>query len=236
MSYQDRSYTDVSGVQIGLIGLFVVSLMTAQVTGAKLGQISLPLLGVVLYPTGTVAYAGTFFATDCMSELYGREFAAKVVNIAFLMNFVLLALIWWAIRVPNSGVGIPQGEFELVLASSLNIVAGSLIAYIISQNWDVFFFHEVREATDSRFLWLRNIASTGTSQFIDTVVFTFVAFMFVPAITGIGHQLSFALIISGIIGQYVVKLIIAGVDTPLVYGAVYLVRGNIRDEDGVVGA
>lgn len=224
---------DVSGLQIGFIGLFVVALMVAQVTGGKLAVITLPLVGAVLYPAGTIAYAATFFATDCMSELYGRKFATKVVNIAFLMNFVLLGLVWWSIQAPNSGVGVPQGEFAMVFSSGTNIVLGSLTAYLVAQNWDVFAFDSIRDWTSGKHLWLRNLASTGTSQLIDTTIFTLMAFWLAPQVLGIGHALPTAVLISTIAGQYFLKAIIAGVDTPLVYMAVHGIR---RRTDTVRGA
>jgi uncharacterized integral membrane protein (TIGR00697 family) len=95
------------------------------------------------------------------------------------------------------------------------------VAYLISQHWDVFVFHRIRDVTGDSKLWLRNIASTGTSQLIDTVVFTLTAFWLLPTVTGIGHALPSAILWGTIIGQYVVKLGIAAVDTPLVYAAVY---------------
>ena len=211
---------------IALVALFVTALVTAQLVSSKL--LALPLLGALSMPGGTLAYAGTYFASDCMSELYGKRFARRVVNVGFFMNFVMLALVWATIQWPAAANSpLASDTFATVLGSGTNIVLGSLLAYLVSQNWDVFAFHWLRDATDGKWLWLRNIGSTGTSQLIDTVIFTVVAFGVAPALLGIGQALSVAALVPIIVGQYVGKLIVAVVDTPLIYAVV----GYLRTDD-----
>jgi uncharacterized integral membrane protein (TIGR00697 family) len=211
-----------------LTALFVSALVTSQVISAKLVAVTLPVLGAVSAPGGTLAYAVTFFASDCLSELYGERYVRSVVNVAFGMNFVLLALVWATIQLPAAQGSVDPDAFATVLGLSTNVVAGSLVAYLLSQNWDVTVFHRVRAATDGAALWLRNLVSTGTSQLLDTVVFTLVAFWAAPAL-GVGQALPPAVLGSLIVGQYALKLLIALVDTPLVYAAVGAVR---RRDDG----
>jgi uncharacterized integral membrane protein (TIGR00697 family) len=215
--------------QVGLIALFVTALVTAQVTASKLLAfslpVSLPLTGdALVLPGAALAYALTFFASDCYAELYGKRAAQVVVNVAFGMNFVALALIWSTIAAP----GLPSGAqpvdpaaFRNVLGASTAIVVGSLLAYLLSQNWDVIVFHRLREYTDGDALWLRNVASTGSSQLLDTVVFVGVGFVILQ-----GLPVSEALAL--VVGQYVFKLAIAVLDTPFVYAVVGVVRGRER--------
>jgi uncharacterized integral membrane protein (TIGR00697 family) len=211
--------------RLGLIALFVTALITAQVTAAKVVAlnipVSLPVTGdLLLIPAAAFAYAVTFFASDCYAELYGRRAAQRLINSAFLMNFVLLGLVWLAIAAPvfqASPVG--QGPFSQVLGASTGIVAGSLLAYLVSQNWDVIVFHRIRDATDGEALWLRNLGSTATSQLLDTLIFITVAFVIFQ---GVPVEQATGLVI----GQYIIKLAIAALDTPFVYAAVGTVRNN----------
>ena len=219
-----RSEDRVVAGQVALVGLFVTALVTAQLTASKLllFQIpfSLPVTGSSLVmPGAALAYALTFFASDCYSELYGRRAAQVLVNVGFAMTLVMLALVYTTIEAPIapfSGVG--QSEFAGVLWSSANVVAGSLLAYVVSQNWDVLAFHAIRERTDGAYLWLRNIGSTATSQIIDTVIFVTVAFWAAPQVLGVGPVYGQEQILSLIVGQYALKLAIAVADTPFVYG------------------
>lgn len=88
------------------------------------------------------------------------------------------------------------------------IVAGSFMAYLISQLFDVWFFHRVREMTQGRLLWLRNIVSTTISQGIDTFVFLMIAFYGV-----LPNFWEFMLT------TWLIKVAIAVLDTPCVYAA-----------------
>ena len=209
--------------QLGLVALFVTALITAQVTAAKVVAIGLPfeapLTGAeLLVPAAVFAYAITFFASDCYTELYGKRAAQALVNVAFLMNFVLLALIWLAILAPIfDGSPVSQEPFATTLGASTGVVAGSLLAYLVSQNWDVVVFHGLRSYTSGRYLWLRNVVSTATSQLIDTAIFIGVAFVVFQ-----GFPLGDALALA--VGQYLFKLALVGVDTPFVY----LVVGAVR--------
>lgn len=223
--------------RVSLIALFVTALVTAQIISAK--QLAaplpfeLPLVGALLvFPGGTLAYAATFFASDCISELYGKRFARTVVNVAFFMNFVMLALVMLTINwqpAPIEGMAAFSEQFAGVLSPATNIVVGSLLAYVVSQNWDVVAFHWIRDRTGSEKLWLRNVGSTMTSQLIDTAIFTVVAFLVAPTILGNTSPLPLAAIGSIIVGQYIAKLVIAVVDTPFVYAAVTAIRGVGED-------
>ena len=212
-----------------LAALFVTALVTAQVTAAKVLQfpspVPLPFTGdQLLLPGAALAYALTFFASDCYSELYGKHAAQVVVNVGFVMNFVLLALVASTIAAPAAPNSVPPEQFAAVLGASGNIVAGSLVAYLVSQNWDVYVFHRLREATDGKYLWLRNVGSTATSQAIDTVLFVGVAFYLLPRFLGVGPRLPAAAVLGLMVGQYVLKLLVAVLDTPFVYLVVNAAR------------
>lgn len=225
---EDRPLVTLQVGPIVLVALFVTALVTAQVTASKLLEYSVPLLGTLAMPGGTIAYAFTFFASDCMSELYGERFARRAVNVGFVMNFVLLTIIWATIQWPAARGSIDPALFETVLGFSTNVVLGSLAAYLVSQNFDVFAFHRIREYTGTEKLWLRNVASTGVSQLLDTVLFTTVAFALAPALLGVGEALPLSVLVVIMVGQYVAKVVIAVLDTPLVYAVV----GYLRSREG----
>ncbi len=216
--------------QVALIGLFVTALITAQLTASKVlafqVPFSIPVAGSTLaLPGAALAYALTFFASDAYAELYGRRAAQVMVNIAFFLNFVMLALVWSTILAPAAGSSpVSSDAFAAVLGPSTNIVIGSLAAYLVSQNWDVVIFHRIRDWTGGKHLWLRNLGSTASSQLIDTVIFVGLAFFLVPQALGTGDPLPLGLVASLIVGQYLLKLSIAVVDTPFVYLIVGMLR------------
>ena len=89
-------------------------------------------------------------------------------------------------------------------------VFGSLLAYLISQSFDVWAFDRIRRATDGRHLWLRNNGSTILSQAIDTAIYSLVVWW---PLVDIATALQLAA------SKYVLKLLIAVLDTPFIYWA-----------------
>ena len=107
-----------------------------------------------------------------------------------------------------------QAEFSSVLMSTFRVVCASMIAYLFSQTWDVFIFHKIREK-NTKYKWIRNNASTMTSQIIDTAIFITIAFWgTVPSIVVM------------IFSQYLIKVIYAALDTPFFY----LLTRNRKEE------
>ena len=213
---------------VALSALFVAALAIAQPTASKILAfqlpVALPVTGAELVlPGAALAYALTFLASDCYTELYGRRAAQVLVNVGFLMNLLVLALVYSTIAAPAAD---PEfaATFEAALAPTANVIAGSLLAYLVSQNYDVVVFDALSNYTDGRRLWLRNVVSTGTSQAIDTVIFVGIAFWALPQYAGVGPTLPDGVVVSLVVGQYLLKLLIALLDTPFVY----LITGAVR--------
>ena len=87
-------------------------------------------------------------------------------------------------------------------------VIGSLLAYFLSQRFDVWIFHKIKIRTQEKHLWLRNNISTILSQAIDTLIYGLVVWWgIVDLLTAM--QLALA--------KYFFKVIIALIDTPFIY-------------------
>jgi uncharacterized integral membrane protein (TIGR00697 family) len=100
------------------------------------------------------------------------------------------------------------GHLREVFSVMPRVVIASLVAYLVSQHHDIWAFAFWKQKTSGRYLWLRNNASTFVSQLADSVVFTLIAFLGVFE-TGILIQI--------IATTYVLKLIVAVIDTPFLY-------------------
>ena len=100
--------------------------------------------------------------------------------------------------------------FSTILNFTPRFIAGSLLAYIVSQSFDVWAFHQIRKITGERWLWLRNNLSTMCSQVLDTLIFSLIAWWgTVDLVTAL--KLGAA--------KYVFKLAIAMIDTTFIYWA-----------------
>ncbi len=220
MEYFDKKYAV-------LLGIFIASLTSSNYLAAKIA-----LLGSInnidlFVPAGVLAYAVTFTVTDVISEVYDKKAASTTVFIGFITQFFIIAYSFVAVLLPIAPF---QEEYNIVFnrifGVAPNIVIASLIAYLVSQNHDVWAFHWWKEKTHGRYLWLRNNASTIVSQFIDTLIFITLAFNVLPTITG-GVAVPWSTLPFIILGQYLVKVSIALFDTPFVYLGVYILKCRI---------
>ncbi len=186
-----------------IIGLYASLVVMAQIFASKL-----VLFGPWPVPAGVIVYTISFLVTDVLSEFYSKKEALKAVVCGFIGSIILVLGLQIVIAWPAPEFWGKQEALVLVLGSTWRIVLGSLLSYVCSQNWDVLMYHFIMDRTNRKHLWLRNNVSTMTSQFIDTVVFSTVAFLGVLPWNVIGGM---------IIGQYIVKVIIALLDTPFLY-------------------
>ena len=75
-----------------------------------------------------------------------------------------------------------HNAFVTIVNFTPRMVFGSLLAYVISQKFDVWAFHKIKSITGDRWLWLRNNLSTLSSQVIDTTIFTLVVWAHIVGI------------------------------------------------------
>ncbi len=187
---------------IAINAVFIMSLLIANVVAGKV----VDLFGFIV-PAAVVAYGITFLCTDVINEIWGKEEAQKTVKLGLKIQLASTALILLAIWLPPAVFAVDfNAAFKTVLSQNVRVVFASLTAYTISQAYDVISFNFWRNKTKGKHKWLRNNASTLVSQIIDTAIFITIAFWgMVPNLLWM------------IISQYVVKAIIALLDTPFFY-------------------
>lgn len=219
-------------VLYGLIGLFLLSLIIANVFAAsKLIQIDLFGFHTVVVAAGILPYPLTFLVTDLISELYGQRRARWVVMVGFVVSVGLLALV----EIGKAVTPLDPKQQEVFVAffsSTTRAVSASMIAYLVAQVIDVQLFHFWKRLTKGRHLWLRNNGSTVGSQLVDTVVVTTVLFWGTSPPFMDGQVMGVAEIAPIIRDGFIFKAIVALIDTPLFYLGVRWLGPVVSDPTG----
>lgn len=157
---------------------------------------------------GNVVYGSTFLSCDILSEMYGGKEARKAVKVGFF------ALVAATIMFQTTLLFIPNKEdfaspaLKVVFDLAPRICITSVLCFLVSNTLNTYLYQYFKKKV--KYMWFRNNAATIIAQFVDTVGFTFIAF------AGI---FSFRTMIEIIITAYIMKVIVAALDTPFLYYA-----------------
>ena len=215
-------------------GLFVANALIAEMIGVKLFQLETALgltkadfallgqehLSFVL-SVGVLPWPIVFIMTDVINDYYGVRGVRFLTLLTTALIVFAFAVMYFAIHMPPdlgwwigsgtaSGVPDMQAAFTNIFGQSMNIILGSLTAFVIGQLVDAFVFRRIKRITGDKRIWLRATGSTIISQLIDSVVVTYLAFWVL-------RDMSFPLATALVLTAYAYKLVVAIVSTPLVY-------------------
>ena len=210
-NFKDQFYLILSGI-------FIASLVTCNLIANKFVTVDLGFK-VFVVSAGILPYPITFLVTDLISELYGQKKANLVVVAGFFASMVVLLFLWLGGQfnaIPDSLVS--DQVYDSVFRNAWRIIAASMIAYLFAQVVDVRIFHFWKKLTNGKHLWLRNNASTVVSQLLDTILVICILFF---GVWGTGQ------IFTAIIDGWTFKMLMALIDTPIIYGIIYLLKGKI---------
>jgi uncharacterized integral membrane protein (TIGR00697 family) len=187
---------------IVLAAFFAANAIIAEFVGVKIFALETTLglppfgwnlfgqSGSLSFTAGVLLWPIVFVMTDVINEYFGRRgvrlisfVAVGLICYAFLFAYVAIQLApaaWWV--TVNSGRGVPdmQAAFAGVFGQGLWTIGGSLVAFLVGQMIDVGIFHRIRALTGERWIWLRATGSTAVSQFVDSFVVLYIAFVLGP--------------------------------------------------------
>ena len=190
------------------------------------------LKAVTLYPfenpiaLGTVAFSITFLGTDILSEYFDKKTAQKAILAGFLglLFSTLLMTLTIGMAPPNeqpSASWFIKNHFHLeaIFKPAPALLISGMIAYWISQWFDVALFNRMKKKSHGRFLWLRNNVSTALSALVDNTIFSLLAWIVLAA-----DPLPWRMVVfSYILGTYGIRLFLAIIDTPIIYLAKFCI-------------
>ncbi|MCP4348491.1 MAG: queuosine precursor transporter [Desulfobacterales bacterium] len=198
--------------------IILLSIFTGSITIASVLATKIITVSGLFVPAGVLAYSVTFICTDVISEIWGKKRANDVVLGGFATLLSVLILVQISLVWPEAPFWKNGEAFKTVLGSTTRIIIASFAAYLASQFHDVWAFHFWKKITKDRHLWLRNNLSTVVSQFIDSFLFVTIAFYGIHPVWPM------------IQGQWIVKIGIAVVDTPVVCFLVWGIRKQLENK------
>jgi queuosine precursor transporter len=225
---------------------FICNALLAEFIGVKIFSLegtlgispfNIKILGYTLnmdLTAGVLPWPIVFIMTDIINEYFGKRgvrtfsyLAASLIAYAFLIIYGVIHLTpaaWWTEKTLTDGTVVNmQTAFAQTFGQGLNIISGSLVAFMLGQLVDVSVFHFLKKRTGEKALWLRSTGSTLVSQIIDSYVVLFIAFY-------IGSDWSLAQVLAVGTNNYIYKFVVALAITPLLYIIHKIIDGYLGKE------
>jgi uncharacterized integral membrane protein (TIGR00697 family) len=216
---------------IALAGLFVTNAVTAELISNKLIQIPFEAMffgrkvGPFITIIGILPWPVVFLLTDLLNEFYGQKAVRR-------LSWITAGLIAYCFLIVGLSMAIPAHEikgsklatneaYNLVFGQAQAVIVGSIVAFLVSQILDAYLFDRIKQKTGNRFVWLRSTGSTLVSQLIDSYIVLYIGFVLPGA-------MSFSTYMEVAPTNYVLKIGIAVLLTPLVYLGHWLVRRYLK--------
>jgi uncharacterized integral membrane protein (TIGR00697 family) len=226
-----------------LAGFFLTNALLAEFVGVKIFSLEATLgiapiewslfgvSGTLNFTAGVLLWPVVFVMTDVINEYYGVKgvrlvswVAVGFISYAFIAAYISIGLApagFWIEA--NQALGVPdiQHAYAQVYGQGLWTIIGSIVAFLIGQLVDITVFRRIRALTGEKLIWLRATGSTAVSQFIDSFVVLYIAFVLGPQQWPIPQFLAVGMV------NYGYKMLAAIALIPLLYLARYLIKGYL---------
>ena len=231
---------------IVLAGFFLTNALLAEFVGVKIFSLEntlgiapfewslLGITGNLNFTAGVLLWPFVFVMTDVINEYFGPRgvrliswIAVAFICYAFFAAYASIALApagFWVDA--NRDLGVPdiQHAYAQIFGQGLWTIIGSVVAFLIGQFIDVTVFHRIRRATGEKLIWLRATGSTAVSQFIDSFVVLYIAFVLGP------QQWSYDLFFAVASLNYGYKMLAAVLMIPALYAVRKLIHWYLGHE------
>jgi len=215
-----------------LSGVFLTNAIIAEIIGAKMfsleATLGLPPAHIPLggykqdfnLPAGALPWPIVFITSDIINEYFGVKGVKRVSYLGAILIVYGFLLIFAATHLPPAPFWLENNRgdnnfdidfaFAKIFRQGLNIIVGSIAAFILGQLLDAYVFQYLRKITGNKRLWIRATGSTIVSQLIDSYVVIFVAFYLL-------NNWTLAQVLSTGVNSYLYKVMMAIALTPVLY-------------------
>lgn len=185
---------------------FVAVLLISNVASTKIVQ-----LWGLTFDGGTLLFPLSYIFADILTEVYGYKKTRATIWLGFISALVMSLVFILVGALPAAPDWGNQEAYNAILGLTPMIVVGSLVAYFCGEFSNSFILAKMKIWSEGRHLWMRTIGSTLVGQAIDSTLFILIAF---------GAFLPGSLLVSLIVSNYLFKVAVEILFTPVTYRAV----------------
>lgn len=199
-----------------ILVIFVAVLLISNVASSKILD-----FGPFTFDGGTILFPISYIFGDILTEVYGYGKARRVIWLGFMAAFLMAITFIVVQHLPPAADWSNQEAYEAILGWTPRIVLASLIAYLFGEFSNSYILAKMKIKTKGKHLWARTIGSTIVGEFLDTIIFVFIAFY---------GQLPNSLLFTILISNYIFKSGVEIAFTPLTYKIVGFLKKAEKED------
>ncbi len=154
-----------------LSGLFVMTLIVSNIASTKIIA-----LGPLVMDAGTILFPLAYIIGDIVTEVYGYRKMRSLLYVGIVTLLVTMGALWLVQVLPAASDWANQPAYDTILGVVWRIVLASIAALFIGEILNAYVMGTMKIRTGGRGLWQRMISSSAVGSFVDTVVFSVIAF------------------------------------------------------------
>ena len=197
----------------GLSGLYIYNVVAIIASNIQVLRTSYFAILPEKVALGTIVFASSFLASNLISTYYGKEKATRSVMLSFggQISFTILMLLSLGYQSSPDNITI-EHAMHVIFIPSFRFLIASVIAFLLSQYLNIYIF---AIAGNIKFVWVRNSIASLIAGFVDTFLFSYLAWILLNEAPISMHSLFSTYIFGAYLGQIFVYI----ASIPIVYFA-----------------
>ena len=200
-----------------VMAAFVTILLCSNLIGAA----KVCKIGALTFGAGVLFFPISYIFGDVLTEVYGYARSRKVVWAGFAAMGFASFMTWFILHLPAAPGWPYQKAYETAFGNTPRIVIASLAAYFAGEFANSYTLAKMKIWTKGKFLWTRTVGSTIVGEFVDSVIFYPLAFLYVWQ-----THLVFEVLLT----NYMVKVLWEVLMTPVTYKVVAFLKAKEHED------
>lgn len=189
-------------------------LATTAIVAYAIIAIATDLFANKMLSIGSLTLAGgilmipfSFTIRDLIHKLIGFENVKKVVWTTAIVNLAVALLLIVLDAIPSAIPG-QQEAWHALMGASWRVIIASFIAQLVSDLGNTYVYQWVWNKLGDKHIWVRTVVSNLPACFLDSALFSYIAFLGV---------LAPEIIWASVVSSFAVKYVLSLIATPLTY-------------------
>lgn len=154
-----------------LAGLFVMTLIVSNIASTKIVAV-----GPLVFDAGTILFPLAYIVGDIVTEVYGYRKMRSLLYVG-ITTLLLTMLTFWVVQLlPAASDWHNQAAYDTTLGVVWRIVFASITAIFAGELINSYILAAMKIRTKGAKLWQRLVGSSAVGSFVDTTLFSVIAF------------------------------------------------------------